>query len=214
MATAAAPLRARHRPLLLHQLDASTLLLVLVAAALLTLLARPRRLAGEDALLWAGLALAVCCLLVAATFAPGYYALHIVEPPRSLIPATLAVIACAAFLGYVAARVAQGLELPADLTTPSPSTAFAVIGLVFLVATIAPLHGLWHSRDAVSGEAKAWDARASAIRQARRGGVSELVVPVLANPPQVEDVSVDTTYWTNTCTAEYYGLRSIRRSLP
>ncbi|HLF79969.1 MAG TPA: DUF6056 family protein [Dehalococcoidia bacterium] len=159
-----------------------------------------------------GLAI-LCYFLVAATFAPGYYATRFPPPARSHATSILSIIgfavASGALLG-VTARSALATTMAQQVGRRLHSGALVLVLALVSILAIQRLPEQWDERRDAARFAASWDRREQSILSARKAGSDSVELASLEVPGGLSDASADVAGWTNVCIAGYYNVKSVR----
>jgi hypothetical protein len=185
-------------------LDGAVLVAGSVAFLLTLVSGTSRRLSAADYAFYVPVVVFAGLLLIAATIAPGFYALG-TEPPQRVLPtAALSLTATFVVLGYLTALVLADVKLPAAYAVRGP-VVLAVV-LVAVLALPKAASTLSDERDRYVAWADGWDARDTELRaakgQARSGNLTVRNVG-----PEVMGANPDA--FQNRCFADYYDLPGV-----
>jgi hypothetical protein len=154
------------------------------------------------------LALLLGYMLIMVAFIPGTFG-QTYPGPRIRFSARFVMTAALIIEGgLLGAWVAQFKPALSYRNLLFPTAAF-----VLLIVGFYPLRGglwLWNHIESYRNWSAAWDARDRAIRQAIQNGTTDMETEPLEPIGDVGDIKLDTEAWMNRCTADYYGLESIR----
>jgi hypothetical protein len=161
--------------------------------------------------IWILLILLTQYLLITASFAPSAYGQsYPAERARFLgrVIMTVALMLEGALLGVLCARYSVILSRRTLFSSLSVLTlfllAFYPLRAGFTLLTEVPEYRNW---------ASAWDLRETKIYNDIEMGEQDLVVKLLSSREGVKEIDANTRHWVNRCTAEFYGVNTIR-SIP
>ncbi len=172
----------------------------------------PFRLYPARVRLLLGASLALACILVTATIAPGVYAVSGPPPGRVYILSNFVLVLTAAFWGCLI-----GFTLRKSTSQSQQSGQNILIAAIFvLILVLGPGASVWRSvmlAPKLSVYASEWDEQERQIRlQAAEGSQDVVVKPLSVDLPQLiglDTIGPDATLGANPCAADYYGIQTL-----
>jgi hypothetical protein len=143
-------------------------------------------------------------IVVAACYAPAYYATSNALPPRVFV-LPLAVT----FGGFMVWGYVVGIATRRQPPAPSMKGVWLVVFLLVATGVVAIVQSAEGFRR-LETHAAQYDARDLLLRNSASEGESNAVVPAMSETFWLDDLSDDTTFWVNQCVAAYYGLETVR----
>jgi hypothetical protein len=143
--------------------------------------------------------------LVASCFAPSVYAQSSYAEERAQFPACFVLVCGISASGWLLGKRIAAL--------PSKPALHPFAVLLLLALSLYPLRLAvltYTGIEPYRQRATQWDARDQLIRAELAVGAQDLVVPALDSIAALSEINSDPAYFVNRCSAQYYGLNTIR----
>ena len=147
----------------------------------------------------------VVTLLVAACFAPSVYAESAYAEERAQLPAVFVLVGGLSASGWLMGRLAS-----ASISRPSWRAAAALLLLLLSLYPLRVASQTYAKIAPLRQRAALWDARDRQIRAQLAAGAEDLLVPALDSIAGLSEIGPNPNYFVNRCSANYYGLKTIR----
>jgi hypothetical protein len=170
----------------------------------------PAKMPSQDrlrqALIWIPLGIIIILFVY---FVPAAYGMSQGPPGRArIIPLYILVLGIASW-GYCLGYLATQTGLSAKIWQAQKPKITIILWSVVVLFTFSNLWStvrLFQMRVTFVNFAQAWEARDSAIWEAKARGDSLITVPDIQSPLDIDEPTSDPGYWINQCMREYYGI--------